>query len=100
MKLSEFLPSIAHNPKLYLKIYDSDDSQIIAFEALGYQSLSSELSDRDVDKVTIAEEQDVLKIILKALPEPTPDPEPEPTPDDPNNVPLDPDQLNGSNLEP
>ena len=92
MTLAEFLPSVAHNPKLYLKIYESDNTHLITFDAASYLAINDTLSAREIDKITIAEEQDVVKIILKPLPEPTPDPEPE----GPTNIPLDPDQLSGS----
>lgn len=82
MTLIDFLPSIAHNPKLYLKIIESDNTPLIYFDAAGYQSINTELGAREIDKITIAEEENVLKILLKMVPEPEPEPTPDPEPDD------------------
>lgn len=90
MTLAEFLPTVAHNPKLYLKIYE-DTTHLITFDAASYEAISDILVAREIDKVTIAEETDVIKIILKPLPEPTPDPDPEPTPDNPDE-PIEPEE--------
>ena len=83
MTLGDFLPLVAHNPKLSIKIMEADNTAIITFDAAGYSAISAELNARDLDKITIAEivHDDVLfKLFLKELP-PEPEPEPEPTPD-------------------
>lgn len=79
MTLTDFLPVIAHNPKLTFTIYESDNSEVITFHAAGYEALSSELMARQIDKITVAEEGTrYLKLYLKALPTVEPEPEPEP----------------------
>lgn len=66
MTLGDFLPLIAHNPRLTFTIYESDNSEIITFHAAGYQALSAELMTRQIDKITVAEEgPNYLKLYLK-----------------------------------
>ena len=72
MTLAEFLPCVAHNPKLYLQIIDADNKSLITFDAASYEAINDTLSAREIDKITIAEEEDLLKIILKALTIPVP----------------------------
>ena len=86
MTVKELLKSMAHNPGLIFTIYD-DSEEVITFCAAGYEAISDTIGDRDVDKVTIAEDNGHIKLYLKALPtndEPE-EPEPEPTPDDNEN---------------
>ena len=85
MTLAEFLPTVAHNPKLYLQIIDSDNTSLITFDAASYSAINNTLSSRDIDKITIAEENDLLKIVLKAVP---------------NTIEVPTDDLNGSVLTP
>ena len=85
MTLAEFLPAVAHNPKLYLQIIDSDNASLITFDATSYSAINDTLSAREIDKITIAEEDDLLKIILKAVP---------------NTIEVPTDALNGSVLSP
>lgn len=89
MTLGDLLPLIADNPKLDLKIIDSDNTSIITFNASGYSAISDELNSRELDKVVIAEivHDDVMfKLYLKPIPD--------------NTIPLDPDQLIGSQIGP
>lgn len=93
MIVSELLLTLAHNPELKISVYDSDGkTNLIVFNAAGYESLSSELNARTVNKITLAEESKLFKVYLKEAPIPDPDPDPDPTPDpdpgnDPNNDP-------------
>ena len=92
MTVGEFLPLVAHNPKLDIKIIESDNTSVIAFDVSGYKALNSELNSRDLDKVTIAEIVDdsiSFKLFLKEVP-PEPDPDPDPDPEDPTTDPTDP----------
>ena len=84
MTLGELLPLVSKNPKLNIKIMESDNTPVITFNAAGYGAISAELNARELDEIVISEiihDEITFKLILKALP---PEPDPEPEPEDPN----------------
>lgn len=65
MTVRKLLEAIAHNPGLQLSIYNYT-AEIITFEAAGYEAISSEIGDREVNKITVSETgTNHLKIYLK-----------------------------------
>lgn len=72
MNVRNLLALMAHNPALKFTIYD-DNSEIITFEAAGYEAISDSVANRELDKITIAEERNYIKLYLKAISDVTPE---------------------------
>lgn len=56
MSLTELLATLKENEMLYVEITETEDNKevvLIGFEASGWESLSTELLARTVDKVTV-----------------------------------------------
>ena len=91
MKLGELLEALGANganPDVNVTIVDNNDVPLITYNAGGYGSIESDLSDKKVKKIVINSYTAVTVFIDDddvPEPEPTPDPEPEPepTPDTP-----------------
>ena len=65
MSLNNLLAALAENSMLYIEIIE-DKNTLIEFEAPGYESLSSELLARTVDKIILDSSNMIMtvKIIL------------------------------------
>lgn len=53
MTLTDTLASLAGNLNLNVSLVDSDDTEMIRFNAAGYQNIESDLFSRIVDSITI-----------------------------------------------
>jgi len=53
MTLTDALASLAGNLNLNVSLVDSDDTEMIRFNAAGYQNIESDLFNRIVDSITI-----------------------------------------------
>jgi hypothetical protein len=53
MTLTDALASLAGNLNLNVSLVDSDDTEMIRFNAAGYQNIESDLFSRTVDSITI-----------------------------------------------
>lgn len=53
MTLTDALASLAGNLNLNVSLVDSDDTEMIRFNAAGYQNIESDLFSRIVDSITI-----------------------------------------------
>lgn len=53
MTLTEALASLAGNVNLDVNLVDSDDTNMIRFNAAGYQNIESDLFNRTVDSISI-----------------------------------------------
>ena len=84
MNVRNLLALMAHNPALKFTIYD-DNAEIITFEAAGYEAINDTVANRELDKITIAEERNYIKLYLKAVPEVEPEPTPDEVPTDEDN---------------
>ena len=85
MKLSDLLPKLVKNEEKQICLKNKDNQTIITFNPTGYVGISAELNARDVKEIIIFDNLGMICIFLE-------DPE--------TNIPLDPDQLGGSNVGP
>ena len=53
MTLTDALASLAGNLNLNVSLVDNDDTEMIRFNAAGYQNIESDLFSRIVDSITI-----------------------------------------------
>lgn len=66
MALSDLLVALANNSKLFVTLIDGD-TELISFNAAGYESVESDLGARTVDKI-IVDSVSVIKVVLTATP--------------------------------
>lgn len=66
MALSDLLVTLANNSKLFVTLIDGD-TELISFNAAGYESVESDLGARTVDKI-IVDSVSVIKVVLTATP--------------------------------
>ena len=66
MVLSDLLVTLANNSKLFVTLIDGD-TELISFNAAGYESVESDLGARTVDKI-IVDSVSVIKVVLTATP--------------------------------
>ena len=84
MKLSDLLPKLVKNEEKTIKLVDKNSNSIVTFNPKGYEAINSDLNNRDVLDITFVDAQQTIKISV----------------DDAVTVPLDPEQLNGSEITP
>lgn len=82
MILSDLLSALSSNANVNVTLLDSNDNNLITFNAAGYAAVESDLGKRTVKRVKINTAQQVTISVDDAAPEP----EPEPTPDPDNNA--------------
>ena len=66
MALSDLLVALANNSKLFVTLIDGD-TELISFNAAGYESVESDLGARTVDKI-IVDSITFIKVYLTATP--------------------------------
>lgn len=66
MVLSDLLVALANNSKLFVTLIDGE-TELISFNAAGYESVESDLGARTVDKI-IVDSVSVIKVVLTATP--------------------------------
>ena len=66
MVLSDLLVALANNSKLFITLIDGE-TELISFNAAGYESVESDLGARTVDKI-IVDSVSVIKVVLTATP--------------------------------
>ena len=66
MTLSDLLVALADNDKQFITLVDGE-TELITFNAAGYQSVESDITARTVDKITIVDPCRI-KILLTATP--------------------------------
>lgn len=66
MALSDLLVALANNSKLFVTLIDGE-TELISFNAAGYESVESDLGARTVDKI-IVDSVSVIKVVLTATP--------------------------------
>lgn len=66
MALSDLLVALKDNAKLYVTLIDGE-TELISFNAAGYESVESDLGARTVDKI-IVDSVSVIKVYLTATP--------------------------------
>lgn len=64
MKLSDLLVAISGNRNLYVTLKDDDDKELITFKADGYESVESDLGERDVKRIKITS-PNTMDIVLE-----------------------------------
>lgn len=63
MKLIDLLRALSANKSLNITLIDSTDTELITFNAVGYQSVESDLGDRTVRKITVGA-SGTVKIVI------------------------------------
>lgn len=66
MALSDLLVALANNSKLFVTLIDGE-TELISFNAAGYESVESDLGARTVDKI-IVDSITFIKVYLTATP--------------------------------
>lgn len=65
MNLQNLLPTLSKNAGLNITLVDSDDTNLITFNAEGYESIESDLFTRTVSKITVDSNKS-MKVKLNA----------------------------------
>lgn len=60
MTLENLLPTLSKNESLNITLVDSDDTNLITFNAAGYGSVESDLFARTVSKITVNSNKSML----------------------------------------
>ena len=60
MTLQNLLPTLSKNSSLNITLVDSDDSNLITFNAAGYTSVESDLFDRTVNRITVESNKSII----------------------------------------
>lgn len=60
MTLQNLLPTLSKNSSLNITLVDSDDSNLITFNAAGYTSVESDLFSRTVNKITVESNKSIV----------------------------------------
>lgn len=66
MTLSAFLPTIANNNSLNVKLIDTADEVLIVFNASGYGSIESDLGAREIILITVLSSTEIIVKIANA----------------------------------
>ena len=53
MKLSDVLKALANNADLKITLIDSNDAELVTFNAPGYESIETDITERDVKRISI-----------------------------------------------
>ena len=84
MKLSDLLPKLVKNDEKTIKLVDKNNNRIVTFNPTGFEAINADLNNRDVLEIIFVDAQHIIKITV----------------DDAVTVPLNPDQMSGSNITP
>lgn len=101
MKLSDLLKALAFNTALNVTLVDSEEAELITFNAVGYKAVESELGKKKVKKVKVTSATTVMIVLdeEEVTEEPTTNTDPEPTsttdPEPTNTDPIDPEPTGG-----
>ena len=68
MTLSELLVTLANNEKLYITLTDKEGNSLITFNAVGYESVESDLGSREVKRVKVVSAAEVTVTLEDAAP--------------------------------
>ena len=68
MALSDLLVALAGNEKLYITLADKEGNNLITFNAVGYESVESDLGARTVKKIKVNSVAEVSITLEDAAP--------------------------------
>ena len=68
MALSDLLVTLANNQKLYITLTDTEGTELITFNAAGYESVESDLGARVVKKIKIENPGNISVMLEDATP--------------------------------
>ena len=60
MTLQNLLPTLSKNASLNITLIDSDDTNLITFNAAGYTSVESDLFSRTVNRITVESNKSIV----------------------------------------
>ena len=68
MTLSELLVALANNQKLFVTLNDKSGSELITFNAAGYESVEGDLGSREVISIVIESPAAITIVLEDATP--------------------------------